>query len=62
MIVSINIFVIVYWTSNRSVIERFVPYPKNIYANYHVIFNPEKEKYLDDFDMVLQSKRKEISC
>jgi len=53
-----NIFVI----SNRNAMARFVPYPENMFANYHVIINPEKEKYLDDFDMVLLSKSKEISC
>ena len=40
-----NVFVI----SNGFHLGRFVPYPKNLSENYHVIYHPEIEKKLDDF-------------
>ena len=40
-----NVFVI----SNGFHLGRFVPYPKNLSENYHVIYHPEIEKNLDDF-------------
>jgi ADP-heptose:LPS heptosyltransferase len=48
-----NVFVI----SNGFHLGRFVPYPKNLIENYHVIYHPEIEKNLDDFKKLCNTYR-----
>ncbi len=46
-----NIFVI----SNGNHYGRFIPYPKEVIANYHVIYHPEIEKDLGNYKKLINS-------
>lgn len=46
-----NVFVI----SNGNHYGRFTPYPKDMAPNYHVIYHPEIEKNLDDYERLSNS-------
>ncbi len=46
-----NVFVI----SNGNHYGRFTPYPKDMAPNYHVIYHPEIEKDLDDYERLSNS-------
>jgi ADP-heptose:LPS heptosyltransferase len=41
--------------SNGNYFGRFAPYPKEISQNYHVIYHPEVEKYLDNYKKLSNS-------
>lgn len=48
-----NVFIIF----NGFNLGRFVPYPKNLSENYHVIYHPEIEKNLDNFKKLCNKYR-----